>query len=457
MGKSTLTQRLTLYMARRGLDELDPGMAEADDIQPILIPILLPLKEYADAYEQNTSLSLEQFLTGYLHKLGIPGVDVYILAALKSGHSLVMLDGLDEVSNPHTRKQVQEEIRTFVSANADVSPASFNRFLITSRVAGYDQAAFPDYPHYPIAELIPEQINNFLPRWCRASVRNLRPPEANAVKRPEQDAAIAAEANLLASRLRDAIDHNQGVHDMAENPLLLTLLAVMQQIRGVLPDRRVELYKVVTKMLLEDRNEARKLEPIPENQAISYLSPLAFTMQRTGNSFARERDVLLSLQKTIKQDVPSLIDGIAMDEAKKFLPRVGERSGLFVRRTGDYYGFMHRTFQEYFAAHFLLHEIQADQQHGIANLVDYVRQQGDTWREPFLFAVAYLSDSYGKIADAILPFITGHSTQCQQRCTHPRSFAGGRKYYRVKTVLHSCRAATRNCHSPLANLRTGTT
>ncbi|HVB73885.1 MAG TPA: NACHT domain-containing protein, partial [Ktedonobacteraceae bacterium] len=402
MGKSTLTQRLALYMAHHSFSLPVPWMAQADDIQPTLIPILIPLKEFADAREQNANLSLETFLTQHLEKLCIPGADLFVLVTLKSGRCLVMLDGLDEVSNPHTRKQVQEEIRTFVAANADVSPVDFNRFLITSRVAGYDLAAFPDYLHYLIAELSPEQINNFLPRWCRASVRNLRAPGANLAALPEQNEAITREANLLANKLSEAIAHNQGVRDMAETPLLLTLLAIMQQIRGVLPDRRIELYKAVTKTLLEDRNEARKLDPIPENQAIQYLSPLAFTMQETGNSFSRERDVLASLQKTMKESNCSLSDPDAVKEAKEFLQRIGERSGLFVRRTGDYFGFMHRTFQEYFAAHFLLSAIQTNQQQGTEDLVSRARRHGDLWREPFLFAVAYQSDSYGKIADQII-------------------------------------------------------
>ena len=417
MGKSTLTQRLGLYMARRSLSLPDPGMAQADDIQPTLIPVLIPLKEFADAREQNANLSLEAFLTHHLDKLCIPGSDSFVLTALKSGRCLVMLDGLDEVSNPHTRKQVQEDIRTFVAANADVSAVDFNRFLITSRVAGYDLAAFPDYLHYLIAELSPEQIKNFLPRWCRASVRNLLAPGANLAALPEQNEAVTRGANLLASKLSEAIAHNQGVRDMAETPLLLTLLAVMQQIRGVLPDRRIELYKAVTKTLLEDRNEARKLDPIPENQAIQYLSPLAFTMQDTGNSFARERDVLASLQALIQKANTSLNDQAALQEARDFLQRVGERSGLFVQRTGDYFGFMHRTFQEYFAAHFLLNAIQADQQRGIEDLVSRARRPGDSWREPFLFAVAYQSDSYGKIADQIIRSLldTPQSASQEQR------------------------------------------
>ncbi len=299
MGKSTLMQRLALHMARRNLNVPDPEMTDSLHLQPTLIPILIPLKEYADAQEQNAALTLEKHLANSLDTLNIPGAASSILSHLKAGQCLIMLDGLDEVGNPATRKRVQEDIRIFINNNADVSAATFNHFFITSRVAGYDQAAFPDYPHYVIADLNPEQINNFLPRWCFASIRSLRIPSDNQQMQPEEHEAIKREADHLAGQLREAIAQHQGVREMAENPFLLTLLAIMQQNTGVLPDRRIELYTVVTNILLENRNVAKNLDPIPENRAVQYLGPLAFAMQEHGNSFARKRDVVASLQDTI--------------------------------------------------------------------------------------------------------------------------------------------------------------
>jgi predicted NACHT family NTPase len=93
---------------------------------------------------------------------------------LEQGQGLVLLDGLDEVSDPGERFEVQEAIKAFIEdVHSKASGASgYNRFLITSRVAGYDKNAFPAYPHYTIAELTPEQIKAFLPRWCRAGIRS---------------------------------------------------------------------------------------------------------------------------------------------------------------------------------------------------------------------------------------------------------------------------------------------
>ncbi len=92
----------------------------------------------------------------------------------------------------------------------------------------------------------------------------------------------------------------------------------------------------MTLTLLEDRNKAKNLIPIPENQAIQLLGPLAFAMQEKSNSFARERDVLSSLQETIQAS--GATHDQAATEASEFLARIRERGGLFVLRTGDYFG-----------------------------------------------------------------------------------------------------------------------
>lgn len=126
------------------------------------------------------------------------------------------------------REQVQDAIRTFIQEHRD-QPG--NRFLITSRVAGYDQSAFPDYLHYTIAELSDDQIDYFLPRWCRATLRRDRATPAIQEQVDESD----VEVERKVKDLKDAIEGNQRVRELAENPLLLTLLVVMQQNSIVLP------------------------------------------------------------------------------------------------------------------------------------------------------------------------------------------------------------------------------
>jgi hypothetical protein len=277
------------------------------------------------------------------------------------------------------------------------SDKMYNRFLITSRVAGYDHAAFPDYLHYTIAALTSEKIDYFIPRWCRANVLRARGLSSN--NSIERDGALRSEIERRQQELSAAVNANESIHELAENPLLLTLFAVMQQNSIVLPQRRVELYNTVTRTLLENRNIAKNLDTIPEILAIKYLGPLAFQMQDAGNSFARRGDVIDALEQAIGGRGPG---STSRDEAEKFLTAIRARGGLFVQRTGDYFGFMHRTFQEYFVARYILNQIKLKQKEWIAKLVERAQRKDELWREPFLLAVAYQSGENEQVADEII-------------------------------------------------------
>jgi hypothetical protein len=338
-----------------------------------------------------------------------------------------LCDGLDEISSRQVRVHIQESIKNFIMEqqysfeemnsfrrflkvlknftlqHKHEKSTYYNRFLITSRVAGYDQMAFPNYPHYTIAELTTEQIEDFLPRWCRANIRRDISLATDGNNESEKEQIISKEAMQMASNLSSAIKGQEGVNELAENPLLLTLLAVMQQNSIVLPRQRVELYRVVVLTLLENRNIAKGLPVIPEAQAIQRLGPLAFEMQEEGNSFASRSAVLTTLKRTISLEGGT--DKEIAEEVQNFLNRLRERAGIFVQRTGDYYGFFHRTFQEYFAARFMLNEIERNRTQGIIKLISRARRSDDLWRETFLLAVAYKSSEDSTVASLIIQYL----------------------------------------------------
>ncbi|HEY4036698.1 MAG TPA: NACHT domain-containing protein, partial [Ktedonobacteraceae bacterium] len=418
MGKSTLLLRLTLYMARRGRGKTDPL---AKQVSPVLIPIFIRLGRYASFLGQQTKNGQDSSLWKYLSsapkeldELATPGMLPWLSRCLERGQCFVLFDGLDEVSDPIERFEVQEAIKSFIEdvCSKASDKTSYNHFLITSRVAGYDQNAFPGYPHYTIAELTPEQIKAFLPRWCRASARSgvqglpaeekthTEETKERLFTQEESEEYITRQAAAIEQRLNNAIQSHQGIRELVQNPFLLTLLAIMQQMGIELPSRRFELYTTLTKILLETRNARRGLPVIPEAQAIQRLGPIAYQMQETQNSFATRSGVLASFAKTI-EGIDNVLLEQGQKEAEVFLDRMRERGGIFVLRTGDYYGFFHRTFQEYFAARQILRRMATDPDE-IDDLVQKARQQDDLWREPFLLAVAYKTNDEAPVACEII-------------------------------------------------------
>ncbi len=229
IGKSTLLSRITLCMARRSLRRPDPDTI-LSALQPAQIPLFVSLKEYAHSYN-NKQCSLLDFIRDNVLPQLLPSSDAAAIAPhiehwLDNGLCLVLFDGLDEAANKSDdmRRTVQKEIRQFIGRyrHRERTTGNYNRFLVTSRIAGYDRDAFlPDrYPNYIIAYLEEVQIAHFLPRWCTA---NVHPAEIGVSKETLQQ-----QADKTAERLLQAVRTNRGVKKLAQTPLLLTLMAAMQ-------------------------------------------------------------------------------------------------------------------------------------------------------------------------------------------------------------------------------------
>ena len=395
-GKSTLLARLALHMARRCLGDLDTLPSAP---QPTAVPLFVQLREFADARTRDPQLGLWPFIEQTVRRWGIADVCAFLDSALRRGHCLVLMDGLDEISAVQDRRAVQDEITRFIRNYSSAPDALlFNRFLITSRIAGYDQHAFPAAAHVTIAELDLEQIDSFLNQWNTAIQEH--DPERRLVD-PEHAVALAQrKAARQTSRLRELIDSQPALLELATNPLLLALLVVMQHNDVPVPLRRSEIYRTIVRTMLEDRNYASQLPIVGEQEAVALLGPLAAHMQRAGNNLAHRPRVLAMVNDALRTNAGPNVPISAVDN---FLDLVRERGGIFARRTDEHYGFSHRIFQEYFAARHLLSRVIADPDTEVDRLVELARQQDELWREPFVLAVAYAGDEPdGDLVDRIL-------------------------------------------------------
>lgn len=101
---------------------------------------------------------------------------------------------------------------------------------MTSRVIGYKGESFrsADFRHFMLQELDNDQITTFLDRWHRDTYRS-----TEIVERDEKHA-----------RLTRAITDSRSIRELAGNPLLLTMMAILNRYRD-LPRDRAELYKDV--------------------------------------------------------------------------------------------------------------------------------------------------------------------------------------------------------------------
>lgn len=264
-----------------------------------------------------------------------------------------------------------------------------NRFVVTSRIAGYHFAGVPgEFEHFNIRRMNLDDIRSFLEKWCPAVERRIaeapEPIQVEQRARREIDGIIKA------------IETTPGVRRMAENPLLLRILAIIHRNEAHLPQRRVELYETATVTLLRDWHLERgtpKEAVIDDIKAMSLLGPVAFYIhENRASGFLSKGETERILASILAQgrgekdpEQPSLE---TREMVQQFLENVRQHSGLFVERGEGLYGFMHLTFEEYFTArHLVSSSARARKQ-----ILERLHQP--RWRETILLAIGSLSKQF---------------------------------------------------------------
>ncbi|MFZ1829355.1 MAG: SUMF1/EgtB/PvdO family nonheme iron enzyme [Candidatus Competibacteraceae bacterium] len=370
-GKTTFLKYLALKLARGEGAELNLGER---------LPILVPLSGYANALLEKQTVRLDDFIAGYFHELGADfPVKALLADALRRGVALLLLDGLDEVQDCKLRHWVVEQVVNFYSAHRDAG----NMFVLTSRIVGYREVrpVAPGLAEGTLVDFDDDEIADFVARWTQAL-------EAQA----QGDSPLArTDAERERRELLDAVQRNPGVRQLASNPLLLTILALMKRQGVTLPERRVELYEQYVKTLLSSWNRARGLGRPPSRdldpvQTVKVLGPLALWMHEVnpGVGLVKREDLRRELEALYTRCGEADPEG----SARQFLEDVRDYAGLLLERGPGEYGFIHLTFEEYLAAVAIALHAQGDAKALVEALGAHVGEPA--WHEVGLLTVGYV-------------------------------------------------------------------
>jgi tetratricopeptide (TPR) repeat protein len=288
---------------------------------------------------------------------------------------------LDEVLDGENRGRVVRAIDRLVSDYPS------NKFVITSRIAGYQEAALGSrFREFTITPMGNKEIRKFLERWCLA---------IEVAQRPEAEASLQvrdAEHESLA--LFRSIETNSGVKRLATNPLLLTILALIHRNGTKMPQRRVELYALATKTLIEDwqfgRNIAYRAQMeelvLGEEEVMALLAPLAFRMHEEKPSGLVTQAEIESWLTPLMADIQGVTHDVALELVQRFLQKIRETTGILVERAPAVYGFMHLTFEEYFAARYI-----ADNDVKTMSSIINSHLGNTRWEEPNILAISFFA------------------------------------------------------------------
>jgi hypothetical protein len=295
------------------------------------VPVVLALRERAESIVANPAISLPAVIRAAVG--GAPGREPggWWERQLERGRCLVMLDGLDEVARADDRLAVAEWIGRQVASHPD------NHFVVTSR--SYDLLG-PLAVQADVLVARPftaKQVQLFLDRWYLAAERHATGASGRTAGR-----AVQLRARESADRLNSLLQANSALHDLAVNPLLLTMIATAHRYRGALPGSRADLYGEICQVLLSRRAQAKDLPELlswPAKQTL--LASLAYQMMRDHASDLPAARVLEILGPQLERYSSSVT-------GEEFLDNVA-RNGLLAEVEGRY-AFTHLTFQEYLAA-----------------------------------------------------------------------------------------------------------
>ncbi|MEU7873289.1 HEAT repeat domain-containing protein, partial [Dactylosporangium sp. NPDC049140] len=339
-GKSAVTRYLALSLAdalARPDGEPDPRLAGLRGHLPVLIELREFLAHMGDG-------RCEGFLDYLDHRasmdsLGLPrdGLNQYLRGG---GRALFLFDGLDEILDPHRRETAAGQIAAFALQFPQA------RVLVTSRIVGYARRALTEagFDHFTLDDFDEEQIERYLASWHALS---------------RDDRAAQADAALQRGRLRDAIDGSAAIRELAGNPLLLTILAVMARTEE-LPKERWKLYDHAADVLILHWDVNRQLrerhagaEPLDENACKALLQRLALRMQSREGGLSGNYIAKRELQRVFEDYLVerySYTRGMASAMANTMIDQLRERNFILGRYGARLHGFVHRTFLEFFCA-----------------------------------------------------------------------------------------------------------
>lgn len=384
-GKSTLLR----YLAHMHATALRDGAVSAGtggELGPTLLPIFVRIADFVERpnwRSESLSDALPHLLSS--QECNAAGLATLLETELAQGKCLVLLDGLDEVLTAADRNAVVQKIENMLRGQG-----AGNRYVVTSRIAGYLAAPLAgDFATFTVQDMSEAQITQFLNGYCIA-IENAQTPDLSAEQRSRN---AQAEIDALLKAFKD----NSGVARLAKNPLMLRTIALIHRSGQTLPRKRSELYKLTADTLARTWDEAKgirnpdKIELLREEMLTPILSAFAYWLHREKPSGVasepetrREIGAAYAKRKELAWD-PEQPSAEIERAVSVFLQVVRERTGLLIERAPRRYGFMHLTFEEYYAARHMV--ARASQR------AKLIRQHlhDPRWQEPILLALGHVA------------------------------------------------------------------
>ena len=404
-GKSTLLQYAMLRVC-------DAGGGPAETLPQLRgepIPFLVELRNYVLQQDPDFISHIVRRSNDF-YGVALDADSINKILA-EDGMALIFFDGLDEVFDPDERRRVIDQFQGF----ARRYPGA--RIVVTSRIAGYDRTGLglAGFAHYTLMPLTLGHIRNFAEQWYRYYT----------LEGTERTAQGLVQRIVESPRLLD----------LAGNPLLLTMMAVIFKDRD-LPNERWRLYERCAETLLEDWDLSKGIEDedfklavairtAQKSEILQQVSMYMLDHSQPGSelnaiAYGPLQHIIAGYLEQKYQRPQGEAEAIAVDILRHLMERTYVLAGIGER----VFGFVHRTFMEYFAACWCLAQFNALRSDfaWLNRDIFEAHWQMPEWEEVLLLLIAMLHDQGTPIrdvveylrlaADAELPFHVVFAARC---------------------------------------------
>lgn len=317
------------------------------------IPVFLELKNFTAAETAIESAIAEEFRI-----CNFPSPELLTAKLLEQGKLLILFDGLDEVPTKNLDNAIRQ-IQNFVDQHDK------NRFIASCRIAAY-RHNFRRFSDVAMADFNQEQIKEFIFNWFSSEV--------------DREAGTAPKCwNLLQKQ------ECRAARELAQSPLLLTLLCLVYHSSQNLPQNRSVLYRKALRVLLEEWAAEKRIMTDEVYQGLNteleevLLSELAYQGFEANRLFFSQREVVDQIKTFLAENLnaPRHLNGEGVLEA------IALQQGILVERAQDVYSFSHLTLQEYLTAQYI-------DDHGLTKQLVKDHLTHERWQEVFLLVAGLM-------------------------------------------------------------------
>lgn len=344
-GKSTLGQYISQVYRARLMGRLTEIVEDAAQMEKCVprIPFRIILRDYA---QWLTKEKEPNSISAYIATLVTRESDrttssEQIHEILKSNPSILVLDGLDEVSDKKLRTRILDNITIFVNQVREVLKGDL-RIVATTRPYGYSEEFDPKrYLHLTLQKLSENKANLYAKRW--SSAREPVPKDRERIQ------------NAFNTCLRDKV-----VSVLTATPLQVTILLVIIRARGTPPKQREHLFSSYMDIIYQ-REQKHRPELLRTEQNLiyglhKYLGYLLHKRAEHDETAAtmNQKEFNITVSEYLNYCDPTLTDQELQEKTGQIISEASQRLVLIESPREGYYGFGLTSIREFFAAAYLV-------------------------------------------------------------------------------------------------------